>query len=472
LLEGLEISEISYLNITERFDSEFNKKKYLAAEKLLRTSKTDKITELGLVTDGNHLTIADNYSQSEGIRYLRGQDIASDILQDSNAVFIPATEHDKLKRSHIFKDDILLTIVGANTGNTALVVNPPEKLTANCKLGIVRPAPGQISSHYLHLFLASKYGQLQVERHTRGGGQTGLILPDFRNLDVVRLSNKFELLIDNSSKQIYNNLYQSRELYSKAEGILLEILGLQGWTPRNNNYNLKSFKESFLESNRLDGEFYQPKFDELEAIIKSNSYSSLDSLCSLINHGKQPPYVDEGEIRVFSQKWIDDKGINYDFIESLDEPRTSLDFANQYPDYVCKKYDILHYSVGANIGYCHTYLSEVPIMPGSFITLIRAIHTLVDPVYLGVVLNSLIGRLQSEKRKSGSAQPYIYPSDLKRFLIPIIDPKLQLAISTQVVESYHLRMKSKYILQVNKKAIEIAIEKDELSALKFIAESL
>ena len=43
------------------------------------------------------------------------------MLHDRNIVHIPESCFNVLKRSHIFKDDILITIVGANTGLVGLV---------------------------------------------------------------------------------------------------------------------------------------------------------------------------------------------------------------------------------------------------------------------------------------------------------------------------------------------------------------
>ncbi len=63
---------------------------------------------------------------------------------------------------------------------------------------------------------------------------------------------------------------------------------------------------------------------------------------------------------------------------------------------------------------------------------------------------------------------YIYPKDISEFLIPIIDIEKQLKIEALVEESFRLRKQSDTLLKVAKRAIEIAIEQDEDTAISFI----
>jgi type I restriction enzyme S subunit len=170
----------SHLEKTSRIDSEFYQPEYiLSFERLLRTTPI-RLSRIANVGDGNHLKIAEQFQDTPGIRYLRGQDVSTDMmLEDRNEIYIPENFHERIKRGHIYKNDILVTIVGANTGLVALAYDIPERLSASCKLGIARPK--SVKAGYLYAFLVSRYGQHQIRRNKRGGGQTGLILPDISN---------------------------------------------------------------------------------------------------------------------------------------------------------------------------------------------------------------------------------------------------------------------------------------------------
>ena len=279
------------------------------------------------------------------------------------------------------------------------------------------------------------------------------------NIPIPLFAKKFQTLTEEKHKESEQKLQQSQALYRQAEDLLLETIGLKDFEPSRENKSVKMFKESFLATGRLDAEYYQPKYEEIENKIKNMSHACLSELTTFINHGKQPPYIENGTVRVFSQKWIGDKSIDYSFLEATDDPFTSAEFAAQNSKYVARKNDILYYSVGANIGYCHNYLLDEPIMPGSFITLIRANSKKIDPVYLGIVLNSLVGRLQAEKHKSATAQPYIYPKDISKFVIPLIALKTQRRIAALIKKSFALREESGQLLNEAKEAVEREIEK-------------
>lgn len=316
-----------------------------------------------------------------------------------------------------------------------------------------------ILPEYLTTFLNTKYGVWDIKRRARQSiNQTNVNPEEVKEINIPILDMEFQKQIANKLQRANQNRVKSQNLYSSAESYLLECLGMTDFVANTENYNIKTLKESFLETGRIDSEYYLPKYDEIEELIQKSNYTKLSELCTLIDHGKQPPYIEGGEIRVFSQKWIGDKSIDYSFINDICEPRTSIDFATNNPDYVCRKNDILYYSVGANIGYCHNYLSDIPVVPGSFITIIRANETKINPIYLGFVLNSFIGRYQSEKRKSGTAQPYIYPKDLREFLIPLIRPEVQVQIAQYIQESYALRKEAQQLLEEAKLSVERNIQ--------------
>lgn len=459
MLEGLEISEISNnsLERTLRLDAEFYSKFNLGQQKMFNEINAQSLSNFATISDGNHMSISDSFVD-DGVPYYRGGDIYNVFIETTpSPLRIPKPIFDMptMQRSHLQKGDVLMSIVGAIIGNVSLVTTD-NLATCSCKLAIIRPDKDKLLPEYVGMYLMSKYGQQQIQKFRRGSGQTGLILEDFDQLLIPNIDRSIQKDISEIVSRSCESLIKGQQLYDSAENYLLECLGMKDFMQSSEAVSVKRFSE-FASSGRLDAEYYHIKYDKLESKIKSDNWATLQDLCLLINHGMQPPYVENGEMRVFSQKWIKDKEIDYSFIEDREEPRTSMDFAIANPEYVCRKNDIVHYSVGANIGFCHTYLSEVPIMPGSFITLIRADEKKVNPIYLGVLLNSIIGRLQSEKRKSGTAQPYVYPKDLKEFLVPLLPNNIQESIALKIQESFSLRRESERLLEMAKKKVEDVI---------------
>jgi restriction endonuclease S subunit len=129
------------------------------------------------------------------------------------------------------------------------------------------------------------------------------------------------------------------------------------------------------------------------------------------------------------------------------------------------KNDILIYTTGANIGRTNIYLRSEKALASNHTNILRVKDE--NPVYVGFVLNSIIGRLQTEKMKTGSAQAEIYPSSFKQFIIPFIKKKKQAEIEKLYIQSFEYERKSKALVEISKRATEIAIELNEARGLTF-----
>ena len=90
------------------------------------------------------------------------------------------------------------------------------------------------------------------------------------------------------------------------------------------------------------------------------------------------------------------------------------------------------------------------------------------PEYLTLVLNSLIVQLQAQRDAGGSIIQHWKPSEIQEILIPIIDISVQNQIEERIKKSFLLKEESKQLLDLAKKAVEIAIEEDENKAMEFI----
>lgn len=130
------------------------------------------------------------------------------------------------------------------------------------------------------------------------------------------------------------------------------------------------------------------------------------------------------------------------------------------------KNDILIYTTGANIGRANVYLQEEKALASNHANILRVKDE--NPIYVGFVLDSIVGRMQTEKMKTGSAQAEIYPSAFNQFVIPFIDKKKQEQIAELYVQSYELIRKSKRLIAKAKQAVEIAIDQNEEKAILFL----
>lgn len=93
---------------------------------------------------------------------------------------------DELQRSYdVRSGDVVLALVGATTGKSA-VVEPMEDVTVQRSIGILRPNPALIDSHFLNLVIRSDLVQSQIRRiMDKYAAQPGIYLKDVGFLQIV-----------------------------------------------------------------------------------------------------------------------------------------------------------------------------------------------------------------------------------------------------------------------------------------------
>ena len=470
------IAQLSEANENARIDAQFFRPQYVANHNIVANSPYSVLEEIAHITDGNHLKIAENFDSSNGIRYLRGQDLSTDmLLTDRNIVHIPEDCFDSLQRSHIFKDDILITIVRANTGLVGLVYDPPAQLVANCKLGIARPNTSKILPGYLYAFLICRFGRHQILRSIRGGGQTGLILPDMRQLRITRISDKFEAEINRIALLGHSNIIQSKSIYKKTQDILVAELRLSSRKPKHQLSFIKKYSDT-QHSERIDAEYYQPKYENIIKAIKSYSggWDKLENLvhikkCIEVGSGK---YLDKGMpfVRISNLspfELSEEKYISESLYHQLTPQEQNIPFEKS-KNHQPKQGEILFSKDGSpGIAY---YLQDQPakMIPSGGILRLKSKTNKVNNEYLTLVLNSILTQEQVSRDVGGSIILHWRPDQVKETVIPILSKDKQTQIQQKVTESFALRKQSKHLLESAKKAVEIAIEQDEQTALNWL----
>ena len=266
----LKLSEVHTDNITFRFDSDFFKKEYLEIDRIIERNKIVKLDSLS-----NWITQGANPKFSEGdIPSLTGRNINSGKVNYENSDIINEKEYNNLIRFQLELNDVLITLKGKGAVGKVGYVTEDKKAIFSRNIGLIRVDDKKISSLYIYLFLISKYGVKLIEKGETGGtGQSTLTTTYLKHISVPIFSQDFQLKLNELTKLAHQNQLKSQALYHEAENILLKELNLLNFEPTQENISIKSFSESFLVTGRLDSEYYQPKYDEIENIITSKEYT-------------------------------------------------------------------------------------------------------------------------------------------------------------------------------------------------------
>lgn len=225
-MDGHEITELnlSSLERTKRIDAEFYKKEHVAVDKVLSSWNKKSIADCFYVSDGNHMSISDSFCEI-GVPYYRGQDIYNLFIENASPLMIDRTTFDKpqMRRSHLQKGDILMSIVGAIVGNSAMVTSE-NPATCSCKLSIMRSKNAGIVPELLLVYIKTKYGQVQIQKFKRGAAQTGLLLEDFDQLFIPVFGKMFQNQICQLVRSIYEYTQQAVSVYEDAQQYLTKVI--------------------------------------------------------------------------------------------------------------------------------------------------------------------------------------------------------------------------------------------------------
>lgn len=466
LVDGLEISEImlSALERTNRIDAEFYQKDNLSAEKTLNQWEKMSFKQCFYVSDGNHMSISDNFC-NEGMPYYRGQDMYNLFIENSAPIYISREAYDEpvMHRSYLKKGDVLLSIVGS-IGNSAFVASD-RQATCSCKLAILRSKEKGILPETMLIFIKTKYGQSQIQKFKRGAVQMGLLLEDFDQLFIPLFSKKLQYICKEFIDKIKIFTNEAVRVYSEAEELLIETLGLKNFNCQTESYDVKSFNDSFGKTGRLDAEFYQSYYDEFEQKIKANGFVTASEICSLINYGTVPtsPYTEDGSgipyIKGMNVKNVEIQNDNLDRIVNTSELSEK---------FYTKQGDIIISQMGtvADCGVVEE-TQENWIFASFTIRLRLKSFNAYNPYFIGLYIQKL-------------AKPYYFyryiaqasvrqNTDLptvNNLFIPIVDINIQNEIADKIKESKRLKKKSDMLLNKATELIETAIEQGEEAALK------
>ena len=460
-MDGLECSEIlfSQLERTTRLDAEFYKKKSLQIVNLLKSLSASPLTRHVNVSDGNHLGISDKFIDV-GVPYYRGQDIHNFFIEDSHPICIDEETFNGsyMQRSHLKKGDVLLSIVGT-IGKVSLV-SRDEKATCNCKLAILRPHDIKKSA-LIAIYLKTKYGFDQVDKFKRGAVQMGYLLEDMDQILMPDFSDDFEDTLEKAIQGIKELTDRSNKQYYDAEECLLNEIGIDLSSVSSGGVSVKSFSESFGNTGRLDAEYYQESNYEIISSIKA--IGTIGSLCNVYDKTFNPIQMD-------TYKYIELANIGKSGeIEGVDSIVGS-DLPSRARRLVKSGYVIVSSIEGS--------LKSCAIITDNYdCALCSTGFYVIDSDYynsetLLVLLKSKPIQTLLKRGCSGTILTNITKDEFLKIPLPKISNKSQKYIREKISITYRLRDKSKELLECAKTAVEMAIEKDESTAIAWLKEKI
>ncbi|WP_417281120.1 restriction endonuclease subunit S [Celeribacter sp.] len=459
-MEGLEASINTYEQVLDnkdwRVDSDF------------WTKEPYRNPDLSYVPIGDHLTKSQYgisilmHEDGGGVPIYRMNEM-HDMLCDYT-IMKTADVTDKEKRLFSLHDrDVLFNRTNSYqwVGRTGLYKgNEGARAIFASYLVRFRTDEAFILPEFLTAFLSCKYGQQEVKRRSRQSiNQTNVNPEEVKEILIPLLKMGLQDKLKDAFDIAHEAHLAASEKINEAQQTLLDALGLANWTPPEPLGYTARASDAFA-AGRWDAQYFRPLFVEVEQrLLATGRAVELGTILDINNRGRQPDYSDEG------LPVVNSKHVRTNKVVLGDDNRRAVGAGSPV---VIEKGDVLVNGTGVGtIGRAAAFLHEQSALPDNHVTVLRTSR--VDPIYLAVFLNSLLGQLQIERHiKGSSGQIELYPNDIAKIVFWDAPDQVQTDVRDAVLSAFREERRAQDLLDAAKRAVEIAIEDGEPAALDFL----
>lgn len=461
MLEGLEIREIKFDSVINNKDFRVDSDFYTKEPKKNKSLKYIKIGDcLTNSQYGISISMNENNVGYPIYRMNEIHDMLCDLDVDKHAE-ISTTEFGKFELKN---RDVLFNRTNSFewVGRTGIYYqNDNAKRTFASYLVRFNPDENIVIAEYLATYLSSKYGVWDIKRRARQSiNQTNVNPEEVKEIEIPIINRQIQETIKSNFELANNKRIIANKLYSEAEDILLEELRLKDWKAVEKSVSVKSFLD-FAGSGRLDAEYYQPQYDEIEAKIKAykGGYDTIENCFGIKDENYTPEnnndyqYIElsniggNGEITgCTSEKGVDLPSRARRIVSTSDIVVSSIEGSLQSCAIITNEYNRALCSTGFYV------LAPQKINSQTSLLLFKSypIQQIMKKVCSGTILTAM------------------NKDEFLNIPIPIIKQEIQTLIAEKIQESFALKAESKRLLDLAKTAVETAIEQGEDTALELL----
>lgn len=458
-MEGLEATEVrlSQINSSFRCESEFFQKKYNYLSNLFNKIKNISILGELLLEDvktGHTPSMKNELYYGESIAFIKTDNVREFSIKPPFTHYLSLLGDAEISSTHLKENDIVTTIIGATydvIGRSSLIRKEDLPSNINQNIALIRPNPAKILPHYLCVYLNSKYGRGWLEYFSRQTGQVNLNCREVELLPVPLFTKEFQTSVSNIIHQAYDKKYTAQTLYTSAENYLLKCLGMQNFVANPDTYNIKTLKESFLESGRIDAEYYLPKYDDYFRAVSTYAGGAIP-LCEVCTI-KDSNYTPETK-QVYRYIELANIGKSGDITGCLCEKGEDLPTRARR---LVRTGDVIVSSIEGSLGSCALVTEDYDYALCSTGFYVVRSSQINSETLLTLFKSEPIQQLL-KKGCSGTILTGIGKQEFEQIPIPLIRPEVQAEIAQHIQRSFALRKEASQLLEEAKLSVERAIE--------------
>jgi len=459
------IVKLSKLEGAKRMDAEYYKPEYLEIkQKILQTKFVyfkDLVKEI--IHPKEIKREYEEEGEGKGYLFLLAQNVRPLMLDFSEKKYISEEKAKQMSKNLVEKGDILFVRSG-NVGDLTVYGGEVGKCIASADLLVAKV----ISKHpyYIGVFLNTTFGRRILLRGIYSGLQPHIAPTYIKQIPVPIFSENLIIKIEELFLQAQDLLKKSQNFYSQAENLLLEELGLKDFKPKYEKTYTANLSD-VLFAHRMDAEYFQPAYEEVIERIKSykNGFSKLLKHVKNINPDFDPTKYPD---KIFSYVELADIDSSIGVIHSTNKIRG--DEAPSRARRMLKEGDVIVSSVEGSLEKVALIDKEHDAcLASTGFFQFRPLDIL--PEVLLVLSKTIVLQSQLKKKCAGTILTAVPKKSLRDIIIPLLPLSTQQKIAELVQKSHEARKKAKELLEIAKRAVEIAIENNEKEALDYISKA-
>ena len=414
----ISIAKLSEIEGSKRFDAGRYRTSFLKLEKDLK--KITIIRKLGYLVEepirkGHTPRNRDIYQNDIRIHFIKTDNLKEGLIDFENSNFLPArslSDGDYLKFNNV-----MVTISGAHfdvIGRAAIFLDYYPQSVTNQNIAVIKTDENLLNPFYLTVFLNSKYGREQLWMLSRQSEQFNLSCRELEELLIPLFDTDFQQEIEILAKNSLDLIKKAKSLYSQAENLLLEELGLKGFQVKYELFYTTNLSKAF-GVHRIDAEYFQTTYDSFIGCLKEHSKIA--------------------KVKEFI--------LDFQKLKPLYEPKVG--------DFLLTK-DVMP-------GIAYVVKEPVGGIAAGSILILKINENKVNKEYLALCINSIIGKLQI-KREGGGVITHWGPEQIKNLQVPVLSKKVQQEISSFIKQSHKTKQRAKELWEEVKRKVEKAIENE------------
>lgn len=437
----MNIVRLCELEGVRRFDADYYQLEYFSLIDKLKSVGAVPVKEVAVPVKRRFMPKEDEYFDYIEISDV---DLVTGEFSTSRVVGVEAPN----RAQWIVKEgDVLISTVNPIRNAVVLVRKGFDNLVASSGFCVLRPQ--RVSSEYLFIYFKTEFMRRLLNRYAITSEYPTIVWKDILNIPVYVPSESVQEVISTKVRRAFELLEQSKRFYFQAESFLLSELGLEGFELSEEHFYSVDLSR-MSACCRMDVEFFDPGFDKMiERISKKAELVPLKNFIISVKRG----------VEVGSENYRDDgvpfirvSNLSVNGLVSKDQKFISQELYEVLKDKFNPTEGEILLTKDAIPGIAYFVQERIQGIVSGGILRVNVVG--IDPWYLCLCVNSVIGRLQIKKSVRGSVIPHLGLWYIRNLMVPVLPKEVQWEIAEFVRKSYDLRKEGIWLLKVLKREVE------------------